>query len=257
MAAEQERAGWRQCFVIAPIGAEKSETRIRSDKILRHVIRPVVEERGYVAVRGDEIDRAGLITTQVLDRIISDELVIADLTDQNANVFYELAVRHALRRPFVQIMAQDQQLPFDVQGMRTITIDLTDLDNVAHAKELLGKAIDALEHSGDIITPMSVALSLQELRGGSTAEETSLSQIMQVLPTIVDMLQDVRRDVALSAGAAEDGDDYRRLRRLVEALVDRGSVTEDDLGGLLSFGASLRFEKWVQDLIRRVGSQDH
>ncbi|WP_147376168.1 hypothetical protein [Micromonospora radicis] len=243
----------RECFVIAPIGPDGSDIRKRSDQILKHVIRPVVEERGYVAVRGDEIERAGLITSQVLDRIIQNDLVIADLTDQNPNVFYELAVRHALRKPFVQLLAKGQQLPFDVQGMRVILVDHTDLDSVHQAKDQLGRAIDAFGEGADIVTPMSVALALQELRGSASPREAGLSQIIETLPQMMDILQDVQRQ--LGTGGFAEGpadDDHRRLRTLVESLAARGGVTQDELTGLLGGGSS-RFERWVEHLIQRVG----
>jgi hypothetical protein len=252
-----DEASRRECFVIAPIGPEGSEIRRRSDQILKHVIRPVVEERGFVAVRGDEIERAGLITSQVLDRIIQNDLVIADLTDQNANVFYELAVRHALRKPFVQLMAKDQQLPFDVQGMRTILVDHTDLDSVHTAKEQLGRAIDAVSRDADIVTPMSVALTLQDLRGSSSPHETGLSQVIETLPQMMDILQDLHRHMGTgSSGGGSDDDDHRRLRTLVESLTARGGVTEQDLNGLLG-GGSTRFERWVEHLLQRVGRSDN
>ncbi|GAB3932775.1 hypothetical protein GCM10027614_02570 [Micromonospora vulcania] len=207
--------------------------RRRSDQILNYVIRPVVEARGYQAIRGDEIERAGLITSQVLDRIIQNDLVVADLTDQNANVFYELAVRHALRKPFVQLMAKEQQLPFDVQGMRTILVDHTDLDSVNSAKEQLGRAIDSMTEDADIVTPMSVALTLQDLRGSSNPHETGLSQIIETLPQMMDMLQDLQRHLGTGGPVGpSEADDHRRLRSLVVALTDRGLVTEQDLSAL-------------------------
>ena len=85
------------CFVIAPIGEPESDTRRRSDQILRHVIRPAVKSKGYTAIRADEISEPGIITSQVIQHIVEDPLVVADLTERNPNVFYELAVRHAIR----------------------------------------------------------------------------------------------------------------------------------------------------------------
>jgi len=246
--------GNRQCFVIAPIGPEGSAVRRRSDQILSYVIRPVVEPLGYSAVRGDEMQRGGLITTQVLDRIIEDELVIADLTDQNPNVFYELAVRHMVRKPFVQLMANDQALPFDVQGMRTILIDVNDLDSVHSAMEQLHQAIEAMEQESEIVTPTSLALTLLNLRDSPDSAERSLSQIIQMLQTTTEIVQEIHDQTSAAAiGHTGDVEALRRLRQLVEKLTDRGVLPEADLHALLKYGnVSVQFERWVLDLIRRI-----
>lgn len=70
------------CFVIAPIGEEGSEVRRRSDQVLTHIIKPVGKECGYDAVRADEISEPGIITPQVIQHLIEDDLVIADLTEK-------------------------------------------------------------------------------------------------------------------------------------------------------------------------------
>src|SRR5215217_1908457 len=113
----------KSCFVIAPIGERDSEIRKRSDKVLRQIIRPAVKECGYEAVRADEIEKPGLISRQVVRRIMDDDLVVADLTGHNPNVFYELAVRHAVGKPLVQLIDRDEKVPFDVSTMRTIEIN--------------------------------------------------------------------------------------------------------------------------------------
>src|ERR1051326_702264 len=78
----------KRCFVISPIGERGSQTRKRSDKVLNQIIRPAVKECGYKVFRADEIDQPGLITSQVVRHIIEDALIVADLTERNANVFY-------------------------------------------------------------------------------------------------------------------------------------------------------------------------
>lgn len=147
----------KTCFVIAPIDEPESEVRIRSDQILKHVIRPAVEECGYAKpVRADEIDEPGNITSQVIQRVTEDDLVVADLTDRNPNVFYELAIRHAIRRPFVQIAKAGERIPFDVYGQRTIFIDHTNLDNVASAIASIVEQIKSFEEKdAQVETPIS------------------------------------------------------------------------------------------------------
>jgi|ERR1700722_12100722 hypothetical protein len=98
----------KQCFVIAPIGEPESETRKRSDKILKYVIVPAVEACQYQAIRADQISEPGMITSQVIQHIVDDPPVVADLSGRNPNVFYELAIRHILRKPLVQLRACHQ-----------------------------------------------------------------------------------------------------------------------------------------------------
>jgi hypothetical protein len=127
----------KTCFVIAPIGDDGTDTRERSDKVLRHIITPVVTDLGYEAVRADQLAEPGLISSQVIQHVTDDPLVIADLTERNPNVFYELAIPHALRKPLVQLIAKGERIPFDVAGMRTIEVDIHDLDSVEAAKGAL------------------------------------------------------------------------------------------------------------------------
>jgi len=147
------------CFVIAPIGESGSDSRKRSDQVLEHIIRPAVESCGYKAVRADEIAEPGMITNQIIRHVVEDPLVIADLTGQNANVFYELAIRHAVRKPLVQIIDKVEAIPFDVRSMRTIGVDHRDLDSVEKAKSEIKKQIQFFEESSSSLeTPISVAL---------------------------------------------------------------------------------------------------
>lgn len=182
----------KRCFVISPIGEDDSETRKRSNQVLRHIIGPAAQQCGYDTVRADEIDKPGLITSQVIQHIVSDELVIADLTERNPNVFYELAIRHAIKKPLVQVIQKGEKIPFDVAGLRTISIDHTDLDNAAQAREEIQKQIRAVEADPtDIETPISVSLDLQALRQSDDPEERGIADIVSEISEIKIMLAKV------------------------------------------------------------------
>src|SRR5918911_595234 len=104
----------RECFVIGPIGEPESETRRRSDQVYKYIVAPVVEPRGYKLLRADKIGSPGVITSQVIDHVVNASLVVADLSERNANAFYELAVRHAFRKPVLQLSSIEWELPFDL-----------------------------------------------------------------------------------------------------------------------------------------------
>jgi hypothetical protein len=172
----------KECFVIAPIGEAESDTRKRSDQILKHVITPALKECGYKATRADQISEPGMITSQVIQRIVDDPLVVADLTERNPNVFYELAIRHAIRKPLVQIIKKGEQIPFDVAGTRTIHVDHHDLDSVEQAKTEIIAQVKALEKNpANLETPISVSLDLQLLRQSDNPEQRSLADVLSVI----------------------------------------------------------------------------
>ncbi len=85
------------------------------DKSYRYIIKPAAEEAGLECKRADEIIHSGLIEVPMYDQLLTADVVIADISTSNANAFYELGVRHALR-PFTTItIAEDRMtFPFDV-----------------------------------------------------------------------------------------------------------------------------------------------
>ncbi len=173
------------CFVIAPIGDEGSETRHRSDQVLKHIIEPTTEEFGYVAIRADKISEPGIITAQVIQHVVDDDLVIADLTDRNPNVFYELAVRHMVKKPIVQIIQTGEPIPFDVSTSRTINFDHRNLDSVANCKSELIKQIRAVEEDPmKVDSPISVAIDLKSLQQSERPLEKSNAEIIMMLQEI-------------------------------------------------------------------------
>ena len=69
----------KSCFVISPIGDENGDIRARADKVLHYVLTPPVEECGYgTPVRADAISEPGLITSQIIDHLLDDILLIRE-----------------------------------------------------------------------------------------------------------------------------------------------------------------------------------
>jgi hypothetical protein len=116
----------KTCFFIGPIGFEGSEERKHSDLVLRQLVEPALRS-DLTVVRADEIDDAGMITTQIIEYLSKSGLVVADLSFHNPNVFYELALRHACRKPVIHIIRKSDRVPFDISQSRMIQIDTTDI----------------------------------------------------------------------------------------------------------------------------------
>ena len=112
------------CFVVSPIGDDRSEIRERADVVLE-IIERVTDRYGYHAVRGDKIAASGMITSQVIRYLFEAPLVIADLTGANPNVYYELALRHAAAKPYIQMIARGEKPRFDIAGLRSLEFEHT------------------------------------------------------------------------------------------------------------------------------------
>jgi hypothetical protein len=156
-----ERNG--RVFVIGPIGEEGSEKRKLSDDILKYMIEPAAEKCGFKEVlRADLLAVPGEITRQIIEHLIEDDLVIADLREHNPNVFYELGVRHSTGKPCIQIADKAGRLPFDLFVFRTIFYE-NNVRSFDNAKEELIKQIEFISKTPEP-TENLVSVSFEMLK---------------------------------------------------------------------------------------------
>jgi hypothetical protein len=141
-------------------GSDDSEERKHSDMFLSSLIEPALSGFGLEVVRADKISQPGLITSQVIEHVLRSKLVIVDLSFHNPNVFYEMALRHATKLPVVQICRRKDRLPFDVNQVRTISLDTTDIYTLipkleTYRSEIASQVRAALDGQGSS-NPISV-----------------------------------------------------------------------------------------------------
>ncbi|MBV8545787.1 MAG: DUF4071 domain-containing protein [Acidobacteria bacterium] len=111
------------CFVAMPFGTKTDVAGpVAFDAVYRNIIEPAIEAAGLEPLRADEEVTGGLIHKPMFERLILCRFAVADLTTTNANVFYELGIRHAARPgSTVLIFAEGRgQLPFDVAPLRAL-----------------------------------------------------------------------------------------------------------------------------------------
>ena len=115
-------------FVIMPFGKKKGGDGSLFDfnAIYTQLIKPTLEMAGFEAFRADEETTSGDILTDMFQELLLADLCIVDMSIDNANVFYELGIRHAFRkRGIVHIQAGRAYMPFDVFNVRTIPYHVT------------------------------------------------------------------------------------------------------------------------------------
>ena len=147
------------CFVIGPIGDELAPIgdpeRERYEEALEtwaKVIEPACVELGLSPIRANHIAKAGEITEQVFRFLRDAEVVIADVTGGNANVMYELGLRHTRDKCTIQI-GEYGKLPFDISTIRTLKFSRTPAGLVDGRKKLRELLAATLEGGADPVTP--------------------------------------------------------------------------------------------------------
>lgn len=174
----------RKCFVVSPIGAEGSEVRANSDKLFKYIIKPVCESCDFDPIRVDQLNDANSITQTIIEHLENADLVIADISGHNPNVFYEMGYRARTKKPMIHLKTKGENLPFDVNTIRTLDYDLTDLDSVDEVKGRLQKTIESFAY-----TDSSEELDMEEPTDNLSAS------IMPVLYQILDTMGELKNEV--------------------------------------------------------------
>jgi tetratricopeptide (TPR) repeat protein len=111
-----------------PFGKKWDATRtfeIDFDDVYERGIKPAVDREELEVIRADE--EQGVIHLPMFERLLLAEIAIVDVTNQNANVFYELGIRHAaLPRSTIIVTANEKNLPFDIALLRAVPYRLED-----------------------------------------------------------------------------------------------------------------------------------
>jgi hypothetical protein len=124
--------------------------KVDFDELWRRVYKPVLADLGYEAVRADQ-DVGALIIGEMIQRLVIADLVVADITLANANVYYEVGVRHAARQYGCVLVAADWARPvFDLGQIRQLRFPLADgaigEDVASAARETLTASLEPLTH---------------------------------------------------------------------------------------------------------------
>ncbi len=215
--------------MVSAFGADP-EAQKRHKQVLRHLVQRVLGEK-FQVVRADEIDDEGLITNQIIEHLIEDDLVVADLTGLNPNVFYEVAVRHAARKPIVHLITAGQEIPFDVANMRAVPYALDDPDALEAAQGELERKVRAIEESGwkAAPNPISAALDVWLLQESEQPEAREMGDILAAVGELRDEVRALARRVP-SSDAPKQPLKEAVARYLVESGPSVAAEMADSLG---------------------------
>jgi hypothetical protein len=142
----------KRCFVVMGFGIKTdfaTGRKLDLNKSYRLLIKPVVEQKGLICIRADEIRHSGVIDVPMYHELLKADVVIADLSTANVNAFYELGVRHALRPRTTIVISEDKlTYPFDLNHISITSYthlgDAIDFDEVERFRKVLGNTLEAV-----------------------------------------------------------------------------------------------------------------
>lgn len=96
------------------------------NNLYNDVIKPIAEEVGFECLRADEFHASTPILKDIIRSIKESSAIIAEITPDNPNVFYEIGYAHAIQKPTILICDKDRdKLPFDISSFRTLFYENT------------------------------------------------------------------------------------------------------------------------------------
>lgn len=215
-------SGPKTVFVISPIGSTGTADHRRYRLALEYIVKKALCEPEWQVIRADSEEAPDSIGTKVIERILECDLIIANLTDENANVFYELAVAHGYKRPVIHMMEAGQKIPFDVSDQRAIFYDLTDPESVDQARIRLVAAAQYLQDSDvEARNPLSQYQAFKSISGASSSDAGSV---------VVDALQGMSASISRLAARIDSLESPRDARWTFEhAVAPAERLSEDEI----------------------------
>jgi len=108
-----------KCFIVMPFGVQDLED------LYNEFILPVLDDCKLDCARGDDIFGSNVVMDDVKAAIATADLVIADLSGQNPNVFYEVGIAHTLGKPVLLLSQSIEDVPFDLRHRRVLPYEYT------------------------------------------------------------------------------------------------------------------------------------
>lgn len=222
----------KRCFVIMPFSQTTDEhTEDYWTKHYKHFLKPLIEECSTLEAHRSTALRED-ITRQIILDLVESPVVVADLTDANPNVYWELGVRQSFMHGTITIAQDGTELPFDISSKGTLFYDSTHLDEDEFRKNFKATIEDCLEHpdrpDSRVLETLSGRGSLYEI----IRKEETLRRLGAVLSEC-DHNQDVLKRVIEQAKRNQEDPKNRRIKTdrfrpwAAELLVTNRYVDED------------------------------
>jgi len=233
-----------KAFIVTPIGDDNSDTRRAAEGVIDAVIIPKLIKAGFQEENitvAHRLSTSGSINKQIITRIVEDDIVIANLTSLNPNVMYELAIRHAIRKPVIQICEYGTRLPFDIVDERTIFYT-NDMQGVLELGKGLEKYINESIKEELPDNPIYRAIEAQTIIKQSTSENIDINKyFIERLDSIENVISNLGNSKNIIKGSIKENEFKFKIVLTVKAneQIEAREVFLDVKSLLRDYGISL------------------
>lgn len=251
-----------EVFTISQIGEEGTVVRgtvvrDRANEIANFIVEPVAEEFELGVDRSDRDPTPGPITSKLLRSILSSRIVVADLTGNNPNVFYELSFAHSFGLAVVILTDKTENLPFDLKNERVIPLGdegSIGLQQGEEAKRKLREAFGVVLQEGykpnSLVTEVAGVQNIE-----SMTPDNPIASELAALKQSVDQIY-----TSMGATPRRNDNAYKQadvlvLMDLLESFVRDNKATTEQVEALITDTTSVRFDSWVEQIKDRYSDE--
>lgn len=208
------------CFVLMPF-KEPFETYYSA------ILEPAVVAAGLLPERGDSLFRPSPIMGDIWEMIQKAKLVVAELTEKNANVFYELGLAHAIGKPVVMVAESIEDVPFDLQPLRVLLYDKND---PAWGKKLRASLAASIRETLDDTVSAIPPMFRKTVKSGAPPETRMASRVDALEREVAGIRQTAGRQLRRDRGVSSPGELFRRLKHTRSRVIQVDLVRRAMIG---------------------------
>ena len=198
-------------FVILPFEDE-------FERLYEEQIAPTLADQGYCVNKADELPTQGSIIEDIIKGITQADLIVADLTDTNPNVFYELGIAHGMGVPTVLIAQDISELPFDLSAYSTIEYSLR-FDKISEFTEELSEITSGhLDKQIQFGSPVSDYGNVEIAQGSEANEQAADIEAEESSKKVEDDSGETEPDKGLLEYTAEIDEEMSDLEHIFDEL---------------------------------------
>jgi hypothetical protein len=191
----------------------------RFTEVYEQVYRPCCHSLDVRCWRVDEVAGPGSITTDIINGVLDSTFLIADLTTQNPNVFYELGIAHTLGKEVILTCQSVEDVPFDIRSSRVIIYDQT-ISGAAKLRHALARAIESvLQGSEAASNPVQDAIRLRNLADNRLLHEQRIGGRL-IQPNSAQVAAPPAEGLGARIEAARLDNALAKLHAALEQIVD-------------------------------------